>query len=89
MIKVIVAGVYRILRVLFFQSRTPAWIVVTLLGVALTACVVVRLGGLRWFRYILFLVFVGGVLILFGYASSLSPNPKFIPSGKSIFIVGG
>lgn len=30
-----------------------------------------------WFSYILFLIFIGGILVLFIYISSLAPNEKF------------
>lgn len=35
-----------------------------------------------WFSYILFLVFIGGILILFIYISSLSPNEKITFNSK-------
>jgi NADH-ubiquinone oxidoreductase chain 6 len=34
-------------------------------------------GGHFWFSYILFLVFLGGVLVLFIYITSLASNEKF------------
>nr|YP_010515284.1 NADH dehydrogenase subunit 6 [Emerita talpoida]UXL87270.1 NADH dehydrogenase subunit 6 [Emerita talpoida] len=43
-----------------------------------------------WFSYILFLIFLGGMLVLFIYVASLAPNESFKFSGKivtSIFSV--
>lgn len=48
-------------------------------------CLITRSISKRiWFRYILFLVFVGGILILFIYIASLSPNEKISLSIKLI-----
>lgn len=35
------------------------------------------MGGSYWFSYILVLVFLGGVLVLFLYMTSLASNEKF------------
>nr|QYC36457.1 NADH deshydrogenase subunit 6 [Illiberis ulmivora] len=35
-----------------------------------------------WFSYILFLIFLGGLLILFIYVSSIASNEMFFPSNK-------
>jgi NADH-ubiquinone oxidoreductase chain 6 len=35
------------------------------------------MGGSYWFSYILVLVFLGGVLVLFLYMTSLAANEKF------------
>nr|AVN68163.1 NADH dehydrogenase subunit 6 [Ectoneura hanitschi] len=39
-----------------------------------------------WFSYILFLVFLGGMLILFIYMASLAPNEMFYSSNKFIIV---
>ncbi|MGL5470365.1 MAG: NADH-quinone oxidoreductase subunit J [Shewanella sp.] len=64
--------------VVFISLRHPiglglALIVHTLLVSAATGLV----GGHFWFSYILFLVFLGGVLVLFIYMTSLASNEKF------------
>ena len=40
-----------------------------------------------WFSYILMLVFLGAILILFIYVSSLAPNQQFKIPGPAILIV--
>lgn len=40
-----------------------------------------------WFSYILFLIFLGGILILFIYVASLAPNEPFTISITSIFFI--
>nr|VFU78603.1 NADH dehydrogenase subunit 6 [Proasellus margalefi] len=63
---------------LFLASGTPHMLISALL--ASTLLVVVALGLLApspWLAYILFLIFLGGILILFTYISSLSANHLF------------
>nr|YP_010471435.1 NADH dehydrogenase subunit 6 [Tyraphus nitidus]UVG40774.1 NADH dehydrogenase subunit 6 [Tyraphus nitidus] len=40
-----------------------------------------------WFSYILFLVFVGGMLILFIYMTSIASNEKFLLMNKQKFML--
>jgi NADH-ubiquinone oxidoreductase chain 6 len=42
-----------------------------------------------WFSYILFLVFLGGVLVLFVYITRLASNEKFGFSWTGLFILSG
>lgn len=60
-----------------------ALIVHTLLVSAATGLV----GGHFWFSYILFLVFLGGVLVLFIYITSLASNEKFSFDWTGLLIV--
>nr|AQP30085.1 NADH dehydrogenase subunit 6 [Microtermes sp. RDCT148] len=39
-----------------------------------------------WFSYILFMIMVGGMLVLFMYMTSLASNEMFSPSNKMIMI---
>nr|ANN13245.1 NADH dehydrogenase subunit 6 [Astacus leptodactylus]ANN13258.1 NADH dehydrogenase subunit 6 [Astacus leptodactylus] len=40
-----------------------------------------------WFSYILFLIFLGGMLVLFIYVASLASNEMFNPSFNYLYIV--
>jgi NADH-ubiquinone oxidoreductase chain 6 len=40
-----------------------------------------------WFQYILFIVFVGGILVLFIYVTRLASNEIFSLSAKTIIII--
>nr|ARI50089.1 NADH dehydrogenase subunit 6 [Cittarium pica] len=48
------------------------------------SCVLLGLVSSSWYAYILFLVYVGGLLVMFAYVSALAPN-NFFSSTKSIF----
>nr|AND96436.1 NADH deshydrogenase subunit 6 [Onthophagus sp. BMNH679869] len=39
-----------------------------------------------WYSYILFLIMIGGMLILFIYMTSVASNEKFTPSIKMLFL---
>ncbi len=41
------------------------------------SCVLLGLTVSSWFGYVLFLVFVGGLLVIFAYVSALTPNNYF------------
>nr|VFU78798.1 NADH dehydrogenase subunit 6 [Proasellus assaforensis] len=63
---------------LFLASNTPHMLISSLL--ASTLLIVITLGlmaSFPWLAYILFLIFLGGILILFTYISSLSTNHLF------------
>nr|VFU78824.1 NADH dehydrogenase subunit 6 [Proasellus ortizi] len=63
---------------LFLASSTPHILIFSLLASTLVAVVILSLlNSFPWLSYILFLVFLGGILILFTYISSLSTNHLF------------
>nr|DBA44260.1 TPA_asm: NADH dehydrogenase subunit 6 [Pachydermia laevis] len=53
---------------------------------SLVSCLLIGVVSHAWFGFILFLVFVGGLLVMFAYVSALSPNVYF--SGMGLFIGG-
>lgn len=76
-----------LLSILFIQIKHPLAIGLTLL---IQTIVITLLTGLinktYWFSYILFLVFVGGILVLFVYVTSLASNEIFSIPSKNIVI---
>nr|VFU78616.1 NADH dehydrogenase subunit 6 [Proasellus escolai] len=60
---------------LFLASNTPHMLITSLLTSTLMIVILLGLlGSFPWLSYILFLIFLGGILILFTYVSSLSSN---------------
>nr|YP_009487064.1 NADH dehydrogenase subunit 6 [Semisulcospira coreana]QVD40471.1 NADH dehydrogenase subunit 6 [Semisulcospira gottschei]BBB06411.1 NADH dehydrogenase subunit 6 [Semisulcospira coreana] len=47
-------------------------------------CVLIAMYLSSWYGYILFLIYVGGLLVMFAYVAALSPNILF--SGMSAFL---
>nr|VFU78654.1 NADH dehydrogenase subunit 6 [Proasellus beticus] len=63
---------------LFLASNTPHVLIISLLASTLMIVILLNmLSSFPWLSYILFLIFLGGILILFTYVSSLSSNLLF------------
>nr|YP_010381759.1 NADH dehydrogenase subunit 6 [Entemnotrochus adansonianus]UDL72138.1 NADH dehydrogenase subunit 6 [Entemnotrochus adansonianus] len=52
---------------------------------SLFSCVLIAFCMSSWFGYVLFLIYVGGLLVMFAYVSALAPNSFF--SGMKSFIL--
>lgn len=65
--------------VIFLSANHPVSLgLILILHTLLIRIVTGLTGGRFWFSYILFLVFLGGVLVLFIYITSLASNEKFM-----------
>nr|YP_009192127.1 NADH dehydrogenase subunit 6 [Granata lyrata]ALK03371.1 NADH dehydrogenase subunit 6 [Granata lyrata] len=51
------------------------------------SCTCIGLMGSSWYGYILFLVYVGGLLVMFAYVSALAPNNFFTGLGSLIGVL--
>nr|URX53290.1 NADH dehydrogenase subunit 6 [Glyptotermes sp. 11 AB-2022a] len=72
---------------MFTQMKHPLAMGLTLLAQTMIMCLISGLMNKSfWFQYILFMVFVGGMLVLFIYVTSLASNEMFSLSIKMIFI---
>nr|WIL79845.1 NADH dehydrogenase subunit 6 [Omadius sp.] len=60
---------------------------ILLMQTFLTALIINYLNFNFWFSYILFLIMVGGMLILFIYMTSIASNEKFMFSNKLMFLL--
>nr|QFQ51713.1 NADH dehydrogenase subunit 6 [Psorodonotus venosus] len=72
----------------FSQASHP--LAMTLIIIVQTCIVALTVGMLSssfWFSYILFLVFLGGMLVLFIYITSLASNELFYTSIKILMII--
>merc|ERR1712113_679020 len=66
----------------------PLRVGLTLLLSTLIACVTAGYVSSSWYAYIIFIVFIGGLLVIFAYVAALAPNSFFIPLNIKIpFIV--
>nr|YP_010016393.1 NADH dehydrogenase subunit 6 [Paraleuctra cercia]QOI73895.1 NADH dehydrogenase subunit 6 [Paraleuctra cercia] len=71
----------------FIQMNHPLAMGLMLLLQTLIVCLITGLiSQTFWFSYILFLVFVGGLLVLFIYVTSLASNEMFTMSAKPMLI---
>lgn len=76
-----------IFRIIFIQIIHPLAIGLILLIQTLLICLLTGLiAKTFWFSYILFLIFLGGILVLFIYVTSLASNEIFTISVKLTLI---
>lgn len=68
---------FSLLAVIPVLSQPLALGVVVLLF-RLFSCVIVGLCVSSWYGYVLFLVYVGGLLVIFAYVAALVPNRIFL-----------
>jgi NADH-ubiquinone oxidoreductase chain 6 len=50
-------------------------------------CILTAMFLSRWYAYILFLIYVGGLLVIFAYVAALSPNILFSGINSLIFFI--
>lgn len=79
------------IRAIFYLRRHPVIIIVLIISQTIILCITVWFFiKTRWFSYILFLIFLGGLIVLFIYITSLASNElirlKIITLPNSIFI---
>jgi len=61
------------------QASHPIRLIAVILSITLLCCVIVSLiTTTSWFSFILFLIFLGGLIVLFIYISRLASNEKFL-----------
>nr|YP_010531752.1 NADH dehydrogenase subunit 6 [Anopheles pretoriensis]UXX18957.1 NADH dehydrogenase subunit 6 [Anopheles pretoriensis] len=83
MTKLIIATICLIMSFIFLQMKHPLSMGLMLLIQTFLTCLITGIYVQSfWFSYILFLIFLGGMLILFIYVTSLSSNEMFTMSFK-------
>nr|YP_010175364.1 NADH dehydrogenase subunit 6 [Cincticostella fusca]QSL98504.1 NADH dehydrogenase subunit 6 [Cincticostella fusca] len=70
-----------------FMTHPLAMGLILLVQTCLVALLTGSLSPTFWFSYILFLVFLGGMLVLFIYMTSLASNEMFSLSGPALFLL--
>jgi NADH-ubiquinone oxidoreductase chain 6 len=77
----------RLCSVLIFPLiRQPLSLGLRIIISTLFLCILSAMLISRWYAYILFLIYVGGLLVIFAYVASLSPNMLFSRINLIIFI---
>nr|YP_010946905.1 NADH dehydrogenase subunit 6 [Salganea incerta]WGO57662.1 NADH dehydrogenase subunit 6 [Salganea incerta] len=77
-----------LLSILFTQMNHPlAMGLILLIQTTLISMITGLMMQSFWFSYILFLIFLGGMLVLFIYLTSLASNEMFMFSAKLLFLL--
>nr|QNE85526.1 NADH dehydrogenase subunit 6 [Melanostoma mellinum] len=88
MIQIILYSLIMMFSFMFMQMNHPLSMGLMLLIQTLMICSITGLMTKTfWFSYILFLIFVGGMLVLFIYVTSLASNEMFALSMKMIMMI--
>nr|QNE85934.1 NADH dehydrogenase subunit 6 [Euphylidorea dispar] len=75
------------ISLMFMQMKHPLAMGMTLLIQTMFICMITGyLAKTFWFSYILFLIFLGGMLVLFIYVTTLASNEMFNLSVKMIYL---
>lgn len=75
-----------ITRCLYISSSHPVILIIFILIQTVVLCLILWLKfKIRWFSYIIFLIFLGGLMVLFIYITSLASNELILISINSIF----
>nr|YP_002261336.1 NADH dehydrogenase subunit 6 [Myrmecophilus manni]ACG59293.1 NADH dehydrogenase subunit 6 [Myrmecophilus manni] len=70
---------------MFSLVNTPLnMTIILLIKTLLTALFICMINSNSWFPLILFLIFLGGMMILFIYIATLAPNEMFSPNYKKL-----
>nr|UGS80292.1 NADH dehydrogenase subunit 6 [Prolachesilla sp. GRAspLA] len=76
------------LTILFFLSKNPLSMGLILILQTISLSLMMELMQKSfWFLYILILIFIGGMLIMFIYMTSIFPNEKFFFNQKYLFMM--
>ena len=63
-----------VLTITFYISSNPLSIGVIVLRVALTSTLIISLTLSSWICFLVFLIYIGGILVLFSYFVAITPN---------------
>nr|UQS75800.1 NADH dehydrogenase subunit 6 [Heteralonia sp.] len=78
MIQMMIYSITILTGFIFIQMNHPLAMGLVLLGQTMLICMITGLMAKSfWFSYILFLIFLGGMLVLFIYVTSLASNEMF------------
>nr|YP_010946476.1 NADH dehydrogenase subunit 6 [Chorisoserrata biceps]WGO57194.1 NADH dehydrogenase subunit 6 [Chorisoserrata biceps] len=86
--KMLLLTISSLLTSMFMQSNHPLIMGLILLMQTITLCMLSgMISQTFWFSYILFLIFLGGMLVLFIYVTSIASNEIASMSNKMIIMV--
>lgn len=68
------------------KINNPIIITLIIILIALTTALIFSIEVSSWYAFLLFLIYVGGILVIFAYFTATSPN-QYIDKNKRIFII--
>nr|UZN44224.1 NADH dehydrogenase subunit 6 [Acharax sp. NY-2022] len=77
MILIMLSSLISSLAFILPSMTQPLSLGLSIMYISITSCMLIGLEISSWFGYILFLVFIGGLLVMFSYVAALMPNVFF------------
>ena len=80
---------FRLSRVFLFPLiNQPLRLGLAIIVSTIFICLLTGIYLSSWYGFILFLIYVGGLLVMFAYVATLSPNTLFGGAGSLLFLLG-
>nr|YP_009378348.1 NADH dehydrogenase subunit 6 [Solemya velesiana]ARH10780.1 NADH dehydrogenase subunit 6 [Solemya velesiana] len=77
MMLIIMGSIVSSMAFIMPSMMQPLSLGVTIMGLSMFSCLLVGFEFSSWYGYIMFLIYVGGLLVMFSYVAALSPNNFF------------
>nr|BDQ44283.1 NADH dehydrogenase subunit 6 [Amynthas robustus] len=72
---------------MLYLSTTPIMLGINILAMALLLSATLAASMSSWYAFLVFLIYVGGMLVMFAYFLALSPNQQMPTTSNIIYIV--
>lgn len=72
--------------IILYLSTTPIMLGVNILAIALLLSATLASSLRSWYAFLVFLIYVGGILVIFAYFLALTPNQQ-IPTKRNIIFI--
>lgn len=73
--------------IILYLSTTPIILGINILSMALLLSVTLASSIRSWYAFLVFLIYIGGILVIFAYFLALSPNQQIPTTSNIIYIV--
>nr|YP_009244941.1 NADH dehydrogenase subunit 6 [Amynthas pectiniferus]AMO27065.1 NADH dehydrogenase subunit 6 [Amynthas pectiniferus] len=72
---------------MLYLSTTPIMLGINILAMALLLSATLATSMSSWYAFLVFLIYVGGMLVMFAYFLALSPNQQMPTTSNAIFMI--
>lgn len=73
--------------IILYLSTTPIILGINILSMALLLSVTLASSIRSWYAFLIFLIYIGGILVIFAYFLALSPNQQIPTTSNVIYII--
>lgn len=73
--------------IILYLSTTPIILGINILAIALLLSTTLATSISSWYAFLVFLIYIGGILVIFAYFLALSPNQQMPTTRNIIYII--